>query len=104
MLGGEYYNLLLKHKLPNMSWYCADVHILSKTEIGFVIFDMDCPVYGGKGNSISQFTITVTENVTAEAIRNKALILAKFKYAKEQKRREEAIVNSYADEILEQLK
>jgi hypothetical protein len=84
----------------NKSCYGYDVKVLSATQVEFTAFGMADSYYGGIGEPIATFEVTVDPEVTRKSIVRRAGQFAFWRREAELVAQENAILMRYRDEIL----
>lgn len=95
------------HRLrrADVTWYEADVEVLSPTRVTYIVYGMDDPYYGGRGREIYRFTTDIAPEYVLRSLQNRAKELAIYLHdAVEKKKYNDLIARSAAALLKEHCK
>lgn len=99
----EFYDAFQAVRPDDMSFYGYDVIIKSAFEVTFIVYGMECNVYGGVGAEKGRFDAIVPTGLTRASIERRALRLAQLKRRVELDESELSIIEGYAADILKSI-
>ncbi len=99
----EFRDVFMATRKSEVTWFCFDVIVRSRTDVTFVVFDMRDTTHGGKGKELYRYDAVVSSKLTLRFIEAHIYALAEARRSAELQAAEHAIIDGYANEIRTEL-